>query len=91
MIEKAAWSSADVVFLDLEDSVTPDAKVTSRENVVWAVGELAWQDKSVGYRVNGLDTPLFYRDVIDVVERVGARLDIIIVPQGAGQGRSCHD
>lgn len=82
--EKAAASGADIVFLDLEDSVGPNEKVAARENVVWAVRELDWGNTSIAYRVNGLDTPLFYRDVIDVVERVGDRLDAIVVPKGSG-------
>ena len=81
MMEKAAVSAADVVFLDLEDSVAPDQKVASRANVVWALRELDWGDRAVGYRVNGLDTPLFYRDLVDVAEPVADRLDMVIVPK----------
>ena len=38
--EKADQSAADVVFLDLEDSVAPEAKAASRASVVWALQEL---------------------------------------------------
>lgn len=81
MIEKAISSDADGVFLDLEDAVAPDQKVSARENVVRAVTELDWGHKSPAYRCNGLDTPLFYRDIIDVVERAGQSLDTIIIPK----------
>ncbi len=81
MIEKAATRGADVVLLDLEDAVAPSAKVAARDTVVWAVRELDWGNTSIGYRVNGLASPLFYRDVIDVVERVGDRIDLIVVPK----------
>ena len=81
MIEKAVSSMADVVFLDLEDAVAPDAKVASRTNVVRALRELDWGKKPPAYRVNGLDTPLFYRDVIEVVETAGDRLAIIVIPK----------
>lgn len=81
MIEKAVSSMADVVFLDLEDAVAPDAKVASRTNVVRALRELDWGKKPPAYRVNGLDTPLFYRDVIEVVESAGDRLAIIVIPK----------
>ena len=81
MIEKAVSSMADVVFLDLEDAVAPEAKVASRTNVVRALRELDWGKKPPAYRVNGLDTPLFYRDVIEVVETAGDRLAIIVIPK----------
>lgn len=81
MIEKAVSSMADVVFLDLEDAVAPEAKVASRTNVVRALRELDWGKKPPAYRVNGLDTPLFYRDVIEVVESAGDRLAIIVIPK----------
>jgi len=81
MIEKAVASDADVTFLDLEDSVAPDTKASSRKNVVRALRELDWGKKPPAYRVNGLDTPFFYRDVIDVVEAAGDMVDLIILPK----------
>jgi citrate lyase subunit beta/citryl-CoA lyase len=81
MIEKAVTSAADVVFLDLEDSVAPDQKVAARENVVRAVNELDWGTKPRLFRMNALDTPYFYRDLVDVVERCGQRLDLVLVPK----------
>jgi citrate lyase subunit beta/citryl-CoA lyase len=81
MIEKAVSSAADVVFMDLEDAVAPDAKVESRRNVIWAIRELDWHAKPTAYRMNALDTPFFYRDLIDIVEQIGEALDLIIVPK----------
>jgi citrate lyase beta subunit len=81
MIAKAVASAADVVFLDLEDAVAPDQKTEARQHVVRAVRELDWSAKPRTYRVNGLDTPFFYRDLIDVVEAAGDRLDLVIVPK----------
>lgn len=81
MIGKAVASEADVVLIDLEDSVPPDLKAESRGNVVRAIRELDWGEKLPAYRVNGLDTPFFYRDVIEVVEEVGDSLGMIIVPK----------
>ena len=81
MIEKAATMPADVVCLDLEDSVVEAKKAESRGNVVWALTEIDWGRRSVGYRVNGLDTPWFYRDLIDVVERAGGRLSLVVIPK----------
>ncbi|HEX6507813.1 MAG TPA: CoA ester lyase [Chloroflexota bacterium] len=81
MIEKATRMAADAVFLDLEDAVAPSAKIDSRKNVVRAFTELDWTGKARTYRVNGLDTPLFYRDIIDVVEPAGGSIDRIVLPK----------
>ncbi len=81
MIEKAVASSADVVLIDLEDSVAPQQKPGSRQNLIRAVRELDWGEKRPAYRVNGLDTKFFYRDLIDVLEEVGDAVGLIVVPK----------
>jgi citrate lyase subunit beta/citryl-CoA lyase len=81
MVEKAVASAADVVFLDLEDAVVPDQKAAARGHVIRALRELDWGAKPRTYRVNGLDTPFFYRDLIEVVEAAGDRLDLVMVPK----------
>ena len=81
-LEKAAaGTEPDMVFLDLEDAVAPDHKPEARQNVVEALRDLDWGDKTVSVRVNGLDTPFMYRDVIDLVEQGGERLDLIMIPK----------
>lgn len=79
-LEKAAKSAADVVFLDLEDSVTPDDKPQARKNIIEALNDLDWSEKTVSLRINGLDTHYCYRDVIDVVENAGQFLDLMMIP-----------
>jgi len=79
--EKAAAGMADVVFFDLEDSVPPDQKAQARNEVIAALNELDFRGKSVSVRINGLDTHYMYRDVVDVVEQAGNRLDLILVPK----------
>jgi malyl-CoA/(S)-citramalyl-CoA lyase len=79
--EKAARSAADVVFLDLEDAVAPDQKVPARRNTVQAINDVDWGDKTLAVRINGLDTHYMYRDVVDVVEQAGDRLDMIMIPK----------
>jgi malyl-CoA/(S)-citramalyl-CoA lyase len=81
MLPKAAASDADVVFLDLEDAVAPDDKAQARKNVVQALNELDFGDKTVSVRINGLDTHYMYRDVVDVLENAGDRLDLIMIPK----------
>jgi malyl-CoA/(S)-citramalyl-CoA lyase len=81
MFEKAAASPADVVFLDLEDAVAPDQKEAARRNVIQAINEIDWGTKTLSVRVNGLDTQYMYRDVVDVLEQGGDRLDLIMIPK----------
>jgi len=79
--EKAAKSEADEVFLDLEDAVAPDQKVEARRNIIEALRGIAWGDKTITVRVNGLDTHYMYRDVIEVIEQGGERLDMVMFPK----------
>ncbi len=81
MFEKAAQSSVDVIFLDLEDAVAPDDKLDARKNVVQGLNEVDWNTKSISVRINGLDTHYMYRDVVDVIEQAGERLDLIMIPK----------
>ena len=81
MFEKAAQSPADVVFLDLEDAVAPDQKEGARKNVIQAINEIEWGAKTLSVRINGLDTQYMYRDVVDVLEQAGDRLDMIMIPK----------
>jgi citrate lyase subunit beta/citryl-CoA lyase len=83
LFEKAAASAADVVFLDLEDAVAPADKVQARKNVIQGLLEIDWRarGKIVCVRVNGLDTHWMYRDVVNVVEKAGHRLDALLVPK----------
>jgi malyl-CoA/(S)-citramalyl-CoA lyase len=79
--EKASKSAADVIFLDLEDAVAPEQKQEARRNIIQALNEIDWRDKTVTVRVNGLDTHYMYRDVIDVIEQGGERLDMLMLPK----------
>jgi malyl-CoA/(S)-citramalyl-CoA lyase len=81
LFEKAAKSDVDVVFLDLEDAVAPDDKEQARKNVIQAIGDIDWGRKSLSVRINGLDTHYMYRDVVDVLEQAGDRLDMIMIPK----------
>jgi len=80
LFEKAATSPADVIFLDLEDAVAPDDKVAARKNVIAALNDIDWSNKTLSVRINGLDTHYLYRDVIEVVENC-PRLDMLLIPK----------
>ena len=81
MIEKAAGSLADLVFLDLEDSVAPNEKVASRAKVIHALKTLDWGKKTRAVRINDLETEFAYQDIISIVEEAGDYLDVIIIPK----------
>ena len=76
-----AASAADVINLDLEDSVAPDDKPEARKNIIQAIGDIDWGTKTLSVRINGLDTPYWYRDVIDVLENASDRIDQIMIPK----------
>tara|TARA_B100000700_G_scaffold75781_1_gene84827 strand:- start:248 stop:1186 length:939 start_codon:yes stop_codon:yes gene_type:complete len=83
MFEKALNSKADYIFLDLEDAVSPMDKVSARQNVIKGLKEINWKEKgkTISVRINSPDTHYMYRDLIDIVEQVGERLDTILLPK----------
>ena len=80
-LAKAPQLEADEVFLDLEDAVAPDEKDGARERVIEALRTLDFGDTTVAVRINGTQTPHYYRDLIAVVERAGANLDAVMLPK----------
>lgn len=81
MIRHAAEGDADLVFLDLEDSVIPAQKAEARDHAAQALCTLDWGRKTRAVRVNAAHTPWAYEDVITVVERAGHSLDVLIIPK----------
>jgi len=81
LFAKMAASEADVINLDLEDSVAPNDKDVARANVIEALNTVDWGRKYMSVRINGLDTPWWYRDVVDLLEQAGDRLDQIMIPK----------
>ena len=81
IFNKMAKSTADVITLDLEDSVAPDDKEKARLNVIEAINNIDWKNKTVSVRINSLDTPYWNRDVIDLLENCSERLDNLTIPK----------
>ncbi|MBH43988.1 MAG: CoA ester lyase [Gammaproteobacteria bacterium] len=83
MFDKALNSDADYVFLDLEDAVAPNDKVTARENVIKSLKEMDWRSKgkTISVRINGLDTHYMYKDVIELMTEAGEYIDTILIPK----------
>ena len=87
MLGKGPTLPADMVFLDMEDSVAPLEKEAARGKVVDAIKNQDWGEKILCVRVNAWDTQWTYGDVIEVVGNAGERLEEIMLPkvQTAGQ------
>jgi len=83
MFEKALDSNADYIFLDLEDAVSPNDKISARENIIATLSNLNWKEKgkTISVRINSLDTHYMYRDVVDIIENVGDKVDTILIPK----------
>jgi len=81
MHAKALNSAADVVMLDMEDSVPIDAKADARSQIVDSLLDMDWGDRTVAVRINSLDTPYGYQDILAVVESAGSKIDTIVVPK----------
>ena len=81
LFDKMAASAADVINLDLEDSVAPSDKHQARRNIIAATHDIDWNTKHLSVRINGLDTPFWYRDVVDLLENASDRLDQIMIPK----------
>jgi len=83
MFEKALKSGVDFIFLDLEDAVAPDDKLQARKNVIEAINDLDWAGHgiTVSVRINGLDTQYMVRDVVDLMEQCGDKLNTILIPK----------
>ncbi|HET7424033.1 MAG TPA: CoA ester lyase, partial [Gemmatimonadales bacterium] len=83
LFKKALDSAVDYVFLDLEDAVAPGDKEQARRNVIQGLQEHDWRGrgKTICVRINGIDTHYMYRDVVDVVEQAGHRLDTVLIPK----------
>ncbi|WP_293901791.1 CoA ester lyase [Phenylobacterium sp.] len=77
-IEKARELPCDVVILDLEDAVGPDAKDEARANAVAAVRAGGFGARELVVRANGLDTPWGEADLAALAQ---AGPDAVLVPK----------
>lgn len=83
MMEKAAGSAADFVFLDLEDACAPAEKVPARKLVVDALLRHDFGRTTRAVRINDASTQWCYRDIIDIVGETAGHLDAIVIPKVA--------
>lgn len=81
MMTKAAASNADQVMFDLEDACAVSQKIEARQTVIEALNTLDFQGKIRAFRPNNVGTRFFYRDLIDVVEAAGQKIDVVVIPK----------
>jgi citrate lyase beta subunit len=81
MMRKAVALPADAIMLDLEDGVALGEKEDARAKIIRSFMDYDWGERVRAYRINGLDTPFAYRDIIDVVEEAGTSIDVVVIPK----------
>jgi malyl-CoA/(S)-citramalyl-CoA lyase len=79
MVQNAAASAADAVFMDLEDAVPPAEKAAALEAAAAALTAHDWGRKTVAVRLNAIGS----RSIQGEIERLGGigRLDAFIIPK----------
>ena len=81
MMAKAAGLAVDHIFLDLEDAVAPAEKPSARGKIVEALNNLDFGNSVRCVRINDIETPWAYKDIIEVVTGAGENLDTIMIPK----------
>ena len=89
LFAKAALSAADAILIDLEDSVAPADKAAARNHALDAIADVDWGAKTLSLRINGLDTPYMYRDLVDILEKPVDRLDLVMIPKAGRSADIC--
>jgi len=75
---------ADVVCGNLEDAIPVDDKEAAREGFIAVAREAEIGDTALWVRVNGLDSPWFLDDVMEIVAAAGDKVDVIMIPKVEG-------
>jgi len=76
----------DVILGNLEDAIPADAKTAAREGFIAMANATDFASLNVGLwtRINALNSPWHLDDVTRIVEAVGDRLDVMMVPKVEG-------
>jgi citrate lyase subunit beta / citryl-CoA lyase len=86
MMEKAAASAADEVFLDLEDACAPLEKPAARGKIVEALRTHDWHGKTRVVRINQVTSEFAFDDMREVITGAGDILDCIMIPKVRNPG-----
>ncbi|NKB21291.1 MAG: CoA ester lyase [Alphaproteobacteria bacterium] len=77
-LEKGREVPADILIMDLEDGVAPDAKETARANILRVLGEGGYGAREIGVRINGTGSEWHEPDV-EAIATSGANM--LVVPK----------
>ena len=93
MFEKALKSNADYIFLDLEDAVSPNDKISARGKMLSKhLKEINWREKgkTISVRINSLDTQYMYSDLVEIMEQAGDKVDTILSSESRNSKRCIY-
>jgi malyl-CoA/(S)-citramalyl-CoA lyase len=79
LVQNAAASAADAVFLDLEDAVPPAEKAAALESAANALTTHDWGNKTVAVRLNAVDSPMIESEIKHLAGI--ERLDAFLIPK----------
>src|ERR671937_2261782 len=74
----------DILLGNLEDAIPADKKLDARDGLVKVGREVDFGDTPLWTRVNSLDSPWCLDDLMRLVETIGNRLDVIMIPKVEG-------
>jgi citrate lyase beta subunit len=83
MVHKALGLNADEIMLDLEDSVPVQDKESARQAAIACLQQADFGSRVRACRINDMGTPFAYRDVVDIAEQAGDKIDVLVVPKVA--------
>ncbi|GAB6161096.1 CoA ester lyase [Desulfothermus naphthae] len=81
MLIKSMGLNADFIMYDLEDSVSLEEKDKARRMLIDFLSSEDLQDKVISYRINEVESPFAYKDVIEVIENVGNKIQSVVIPK----------
>ena len=74
----------DILLGNLEDAIPLDRKEAARAGLIEVARSHDFGETQLWTRVNSLDSPWFLDDMLELVEAVGDRLDVIMLPKVNG-------
>ena len=86
MHHKASNCNADVIMLDLEDSVPLPEKKAARNQVIKSLNSIDWHNKTITVRINAIDSPFAYKEITDIIENAGKQVESIVIPKVNNSG-----
>ncbi len=76
--------TVDILLGNLEDAVPVDRKVAAREGLMKVGAEIDLGQTQLWTRVNALESPWVLDDFTQLIEAIGDRLDVIMIPKVEG-------